>query len=191
MSAVHRLCSTRHPFELCYTQLSGVPAYGPTNKSVFLSVPHSIWAPTQWRYWSSNSPVCCRDCGLACALMVLKSLGVSYLNMASLRSLCSTTRSVSLGKCHPWSQKTTQAEIVAETHWHPSLLSKKVWTRHTQDSVVLFLGCSSERFQNLRSWHIAACFMRGRHTGVLWYCTGNIMRWLTSDQRSLIWVLIG
>ncbi|KAL0018589.1 hypothetical protein WJX77_002963 [Trebouxia sp. C0004] len=31
------------------------------------------------------------DCGLACALMVLKSLGVSYLNMASLRSLCSTT----------------------------------------------------------------------------------------------------
>ena len=35
---------------------------------------------------------CFRDCGLACALMVLKSLGVSCLDMASLRSLCNTTR---------------------------------------------------------------------------------------------------
>ncbi len=33
-----------------------------------------------------------RDCGLACTLMLLKSLGVTCLDMASLRSLCSTTR---------------------------------------------------------------------------------------------------
>jgi len=47
-----------------------------------------------WHSAHIEDPVhlCCRDCGLACALMVLKSLGVSYLNMASLRSLCSTTR---------------------------------------------------------------------------------------------------
>ena len=41
---------------------------------------------------SSHALNFCRDCGLACALMVLKSLGVSCLTMASLRSLCSTTR---------------------------------------------------------------------------------------------------
>lgn len=40
------------------------------------------------------------DCGLACALMVLKSLGVSCLDMASLRSLCNTTSTWTVDLAH-------------------------------------------------------------------------------------------
>ena len=63
-------------------------AFQPVTKMVCQLCPYSF----RQTAFARQSTCLHRDCGLACALMVLKSLGVSCLTMASLRSLCSTTR---------------------------------------------------------------------------------------------------
>lgn len=39
-----------------------------------------------------STRLACRDCGLACVLMVLKAAGIHTEDLASLRAACSTTR---------------------------------------------------------------------------------------------------
>lgn len=67
-----------------------------------------LWvrAPRPWGFsWGEHTPGpgpgCCRDCGLACVLMVLQGLGVRGTSYERLRQMCPTTR---CGAASPASQ---------------------------------------------------------------------------------------